>query len=219
MEKGWNDVGKGEKTKAKRRRRKKKSKRLGDVRVNRSSNVRESACTCTLAKGWYTGPWMLAQGVASSCHARTYTRLPVSVGREHALAPACIRVFSKSYPSSEIWIFQLVEHTEQNVTLRYARWEGVASECKPQYRPAASTRRVLLIWTTYLRSASVFLLLAFPPCRRIVNVAHPPFTRSCCSPCVQQRFSSSLNNRSCRRVFTTRFPSCFSFHLEWNIYL
>lgn len=34
--------------------------------------------------------------------------------------------FSKSYPSSEIWIFQLVEHTEQNVTLRYARWEGVA---------------------------------------------------------------------------------------------
>lgn len=117
---------------------------------------------------------------------RTNTRLPVSVGREHALAPACIRVLSKSYPSSEIWIFQLVEHTEQNITLRYARWEGVASECKPQYRPAASTRRVLLIRTTYLRSASVFLL-AFPPCRRIVNVARPPFTRSCCSePCVQQ---------------------------------
>lgn len=62
MEKGWNDVGKGEKTKAKRRRkkkeeaRKKKSKRLGDVRVNGSSNVRESACTCTLAKRWYMGP-------------------------------------------------------------------------------------------------------------------------------------------------------------------
>lgn len=123
---------------------------------------------------WHKGWW------ARATHEHT---VAVSVGREHALAPACIRVLSKSYPSSEIWIFRLVEHTEQNVTLRYARWEGVASECKPQYRPAASTRRVLLIWTTYLRSV---FLLAFPPCRRIVNVAHPPFTRSYCSPCIEQ---------------------------------
>lgn len=140
---------------------------------------------------WHKGWW------ARATHEHT---VAVSVGREHALAPACIRVLSKSYPSSEIWIFRLVEHTEQNVTLRYARWEGVASECKPQYRPAASTRRVLLIWTTYLRSV---FLLAFPPCRRIVNVAHPPFTRSCCSPCVEQ---FHLNNHRCwRRGVSTGF--------------
>lgn len=103
---------------------------------------------------WHKGWW------ARATHEHT---VAVSVGREHALAPACIRVLSKSYPSSEIWIFRLVEHTEQNVTLRYARWEGVASECKPQYRPAASTRRY------YWYEPPISALSSSSPFRRVVE--------------------------------------------------
>lgn len=113
----------------------KKSGRGYDVQVTRAATCvqygmytlvsRASACMHTYvhARGRRVhGPhtWIGTQGW-QRVHAHTNTRQALSVSREHALAPARICVSLRATPSSEIWIFQLVEHTEQNVTLRYVR--------------------------------------------------------------------------------------------------
>lgn len=102
----------------------KKGTRLRDIRV--ATCVRGRACICVHVHT-RRGPVHGCEGSSACPCTLTHTQSGPGIKRyPRACTLACnalahVPCLSKSYPSSEIWIFQLVEHTEQNVTLRYTR--------------------------------------------------------------------------------------------------
>lgn len=100
-------------------------------------------------------------GVAARARAHEH-REALNVSREHALAPARICVSLRANP--QVRYGSSSSLNIQNRTLRYvtlhAVGRGCASECKPQCRPAASTRRNY--WYEPPISAVLLFLFAFP---------------------------------------------------------
>ena len=104
----------------------------------------------------------LAQRGGSACPCTRTHGGPASVSREHAFAPARICVSLRATP--QVRYGSSSSLNIQNRTLRYvtcAVERDCASECKPQCRPAASTRRYY--WYEPPISSVLLFLLAFPP--------------------------------------------------------